>query len=646
MNYIEKKEEHQSVDGLSCGCGHCLNDKKVHNEDKINIYVKEYIFSFCKIGFSIAFFIVAFFTSKIVSIILFSLSALIVGYELIINFVKNIIKLNFFDENTLMTVASITAFILGEYFEGALILILFFTGEFLEKIATDNSKRKIAGLSKLKSKVAHLISKNGMKDVDPNDVEVGSLIEVKSGEIVPIDGVLIGLSAEFDMKTITGESKYRTIDNGGVVYSGSINVGNPVVIKTIKAFKDSTVENIIEMVEGSLSKKSKSQKFITTFAKIYTPIIFVLAIAISIIPPLFDHMDFIKWIYKALSFLVISCPCALIISVPLSFFVGIGGLAKIGVMVKGSRYIDILSRVKTVVFDKTGTLTTGDFIIDKIELVGDLSERTVLEYVGCLEENSSHPIAKAICSGIDKSSLTATNIKEIKGRGMCGVIEQKNVCVGNSRLMSEKGIEVCDEFAGTVLYLAIDNVLQAKLFIIDAIKLNATKSIKRLKNLGVNNSIILSGDNNIIVESVAKEIGIDQVFSELLPSDKVEKLKDIKNKCSDAVMFVGDGINDSPSLAMSDVGVAMGGLGSEIATSSADIVIMDDNLEKIPVSISHAKKVKRTVLQNIIGSLTVKFTIMLLSVIIYLPVWIAMFADVGVMLLAVCNSLRAGKVKR
>ncbi len=641
MKKIEEKGKH--IDELSCGCGHC-GSKRLEKKDK-NSFLKNYWLECSKILVSLMLFVMAFFTQGVLEILLFSISAFIVGVDILISFVKNICKLNFFDENALMVIASITAFVLGEYFEGAVIIILYFIGEFLEKIATDNSRKKIAGLSNLKSHIVHLIDKNGMHDLNPENIEVGSLIEVKSGEMFPIDGILIGSNAEFDLKAITGESRYVEIESGKEIYSGSINVGNPVVVKTTKAYKDSTVEKIIEMVEGALSKKAKSQKFISSFSKIYTPLVFMLAVLISVFPPLFDQMNFIKWIYKALSFLVISCPCALVISVPLAFFVGIGGLARQGIMIKGSNYVEALSKVDTVVFDKTGTLTKGDFTIDKIESFGGFSNNQILDYAICLESYSNHPIAKAICGKNLKTKYSASNVVEIKGKGISGVVDNKVISIGNNKLMLEWGITVLEKYSGSVLYVSIENSLAGKIYLHDTLKENAKESILMLECVGVKKTAILSGDNEIVVKSVADSIGINEYYSQLLPSQKVEKFTNIKGKSSNLAMYVGDGINDSPVIALSDVGVAMGGLGSSIATNCADMVILDDNLEKVAMSIYHSKKVKRTVWTNIIFSLGVKFSIMILSLTTTMPVWLAMFSDVGVMLLAVVNSLRLGIVK-
>lgn len=632
---------------LSCGCGHCHNGKglEVKKRDSVfKLFSKEII----TLSISILFLILAVTLNNfnILSKIFYLTAFFVAGYSIIISCVKNLLKGDFLDENTLMLIASITAFVLGEFFEGAFIVILFGIGELLESVATVNSRKKIAGLASLKCEVVHLICKDGSLDVSPKDVEVGSIIEIKSGERVPIDGVLIGLSVELDMKAITGESKYYTVNNGGEIFSGAVNVGNPFIMRTTKLYSDSTVEKIISLVEGALSKKAKSQKFISSFSKVYTPIVVGVALLISILPPLFDGLNFIKWIYKALTFLVVSCPCALVISVPLAFFVGIGGLAKKGVLVKGSNAIDILSRTKAVIFDKTGTLTKGEFFIEKIELESSVDEKIFLDYVVALEEKSTHPISKAIVKGKSlNKELNVTNVKEYSGKGMIGEINGAIVIIGNKKLMEEQNVALSPtQYEGTIIYVAINKKLIGEIYLTDQIKESAKVSIKKLKKL-VKKTVILSGDKREVVDKTCNALGVDEYFAELLPEQKLQKYKEIQKVYKNSVAFVGDGINDSPTLTLSDVGIAMGGLGSDIAKESADVVIMDDDLNKIPLAISHSRRIKRTVLINIIGSISVKIAIMLLGVIFNVPVFIAMFGDVGVMLLAICNSLIGARIK-
>ena len=639
---------HTHDDGLSCGC--CDEKKnRVLQENKNKSTLSVFGVDILKICVSLAFIILglSFNSIEVLNVILFVISAIVVGYEIIVNCIKNIVKGNFFDENTLMLVASITAFILGEHFEGAFIVFLFSLGEMLESIATLNSRKKIVGLSALKSQVVHLIDKTGEKDVLPDSVKVGSLIQVKSGERVPIDGILLAGTVELDMKAITGESNFYSVSAGGKVYSGAINVGNPIVIKTQKVYKDSTVVRIILMVEGAMAKKAKSQKFITSFAKVYTPIIAVVAVLIALVPPIFDALTFTKWIYKALSFLVVSCPCALVISVPLAYFVGIGSLAKKGVLVKGSNTLEMLANTKTVVYDKTGTVTKGEFTVSKVEILDDFKKLKVIENLISIESKSNHPISKAIVRSFKNCKINSViNVKELTGLGLIGEVDGKSIAVGNKRLMNSLGVEIeCEKFIGTIIYLAENNKLAAKIYLIDDVKDGCRESISKLRKLGVTKTYMISGDKIEIAEYVSEKVGIEKVYADKLPEEKLESLKEIKENSIGSTIYVGDGINDTPSIALADVGVAMGGLGSEVAIDCADVVIMDDDLRKLPTVINQAKRIRKTVVMNIVFSLGVKFLIMLLSVITSIPVWVAMFGDVGVMLLAVLNSLTNSKCK-
>lgn len=646
----ELKHKHNECDceecrpensGLTCGCSACKH--KHGAEDGKEGFLNEHGFDLIKIIVSSLLLLstIVFKCGNTVKLVLCVIAYVISAYEIFINCIKGIANKNFLDENTLMFIASVTAFCLGEYREGVFIVVLYALGELLEDVATDNSRKKIAGLSELKSVTARVITKTGFADVSPASVEAGTLIEVRKGDRVPIDGILVGASAEFDMKAITGESKPYVIEDGQTVYSGAINTGNSVVIKTTKLYKDSTVEKIISMVEGANAQKAKSQKFITSFAKVYTPIVVLAALVVAFIPPLFDGMNFTFWIYKALSFLVVSCPCALVISVPLAFFTGIGNMAKNGVLVKGSNYIDALAGVKTTAFDKTGTLTKGEFGVESVKTFSDMSEEEVIAFAAALESKSTHPISKAICArNGEESVLKAENVKEISGKGIAGMVKGRKILVGNARLMADNGIEIGNEnYYGTVIYVAADGKFAGKIFICDSIKEEARETIELLKNAGVNETVMFSGDNATVCEKVGNQIKIDRIYSELLPEQKAEKLKELKQKNSGKVLFAGDGINDAPSLALADVGVAMGALGSEIAVESADVVIMDDDIKKIPYAIKKSKTIRRKVIENIAGSLAIKAIIMLLTLTTGVPVWMAMFGDVGVMLLAVLNSL-------
>ncbi len=636
----EKHNHNHGVEGLSCGCEHC--EAKAEEVAKSNDSVfNAFKFDLIKIVISAIFIILAcFIPSKIVKLVLFICSTIICGYELLFNCVKNIGKGKVFDENLLMLIASITAFILGEYFEGAFIVTLFSLGEMLEGIATGSSRKKIAGLASLKSTVVHLIDKTGIKDVKPEDIEIGSLIEVRKGERVAIDGVLLGMPIELDVKAITGESKLTLVHNGETVISGAINVGDAFVIRITKLYKDSNVERIIQLVEGATSKKAKSQKFISAFAKVYTPIVFIVALIIALIVPLFDGMNFAEWIYKSLSFLVVSCPCALVISVPLAFFIGIGSLAKKGVLVKGSNFIEKLSNSSVFVFDKTGTLTKGEFEIEDIKTFNHFNIKETLKLIYPLELKSNHPISKVVVNSIEKSEYGVENFKEIVGRGLSGEVDGKVVLVGNELLLKENGVEVVVEnYAGTVICIAVNGKHAVNVYLKDAVKDNSADTIKELKKLGVKKTFMLSGDNLSIAKEIGDKVGIDGVYGQLLPEDKLKIFETISQNEKGIKVYVGDGINDSPTLTASDVGVAMGGMGSEIAMESADVIIMNDDLIKLPFTVKFSKKISRVVTFNIVFSITIKVLIMFFSLFTNVPIWLAMFGDVGVMLIAIINSL-------
>lgn len=646
----EKSVDNNCNDLLTCSCGHCHEEKRNDPACKDESVFQRYAFDFVKIILSALLVVLSAFvvTEPTVKLIIYLISFLIIGYEVVFDCFKNVFNKSFFNEVTLMLIASVAAFCLGEYFEGVLILILYNIGELLEEIATENSRKKIVGLSELKNITVHLITEKGAVDVSSEPVECGSLLEVKRGEKIPIDGVLFAGNAVLDMKAITGESNLSNIVSGEKVFSGSINVGDPIIIKTEKLYKDSTVAQIVAMVEGALSKKAKSQKFITAFARVYTPAVALLTLVMALIPPLFDGMNFYKWIYKALSVLVISCPCALVISVPLAFFVGIGSLAKNGVLVKGSNCLEVLAKAKTAVFDKTGTITEGNFKIDKIICENGFFDKEVVEYAVLLERESTHPLSRAIVSAACdvNSSIKPVNVKELSGMGMVGDIGGKNVIVGNRKLMQKYGVNCLDDdYFGSVVLVAVDGLLAGKILLCDQIKAGTLETIKSIKNGGISKTVMLSGDRKSIAENVADKVGVDQVFSELLPIEKTEIMKEIKASSNGTVFYVGDGINDSPTLAAADVGIAMGGLGSEIAVESSDIVVMDDDVRKIADTFKFSKKVRRTVLENIIGSLLIKASVMVLSVFITLPIYLAMFADVGCMLLAILNSLKNNKIK-
>lgn len=572
-------------------------------------------------------------------------AAIISGYEIVIKSAKNLLRREFFDENTLMLIAAVTAFIIGESPEGVFIVILYNFGELLEDIATDNSREKIAGLAELKSTKANLFIDGKVIETDPAAVKKGSLLLIRKGDRVPIDGVMFDGKSDFDLKAITGESKLYTVEKDGKVYAGAINLGDAVLIRTEKLYKDSTVEKIIETVEKSTERKAKSQKFITSFAKIYTPCVVIGALLLATLPPIFDGYNFTKWIYKALSFLIISCPCALVISVPLGFFIGIGTLAKSGVLVKGSNYIDVLSKTKTAVFDKTGTLTTGEFSIGQIIAHNGYSEKEILDIASSLERNSSHPIARAFKNNSNDTVYRVSETREISGNGIKGVIDGVEYSVGKKDVIIEGTPVLYENSENNVVFLAKDGMLIGEIELVDSVKESALSLVSELRKVGVDKFVVLSGDKKNVAEKVAKILNIDNFYSELLPQEKTNKLNEIIAQNNGKVLYCGDGVNDSPSIAAADVGVAMGVLGSEAAIDCADVVISDDNLLKIPRAIKKSKLIKRKVIANIVGSIAVKAAIMALSVFTPLPIWLAMFADVGVMLLAVLNSLTIGLYK-
>lgn len=650
MNKEKKEKAEEPI--LSCGCGHCRSHEE-HDVEKIEGgFIKEYGFDVLKMAISLALIIVAALipVEWWVKLIMFIAAALVTGYEILIESVKNIFHGEFLDENMLMIIASVVAFVLGEYLEGALIILLFSVGELLEEVATDNSRKKIAGLKELKVDTVRLLTRVGVKEVSPEDVPIGSLIEIRKGDKVAIDGDMYSGDGEFDLKAVTGESNFYHVEKGGKIYSGGINVGDPCVIKTTSLYKDSTVERIIAMVETSAKQKAKSQKFITSFAKVYTPVVVGLAVLIAVIPPLFDAYNFTKWIYKALSLLVVSCPCALVISVPLSFFIGIGSLAKCGVLIKGSNYLELLPKVKTVLFDKTGTLTKGKFKVEKITAENGFEEDKIISYAVALEKHSNHPLAQSVVDyalNNNLADLSSTDVEEVSGKGVKGNVAGKSVALGNLKFMDSFGVKAeCAEEIGSVLYVAVDGVYAGKILLADEIKENAAEAVRMLKAEGVNRMAIISGDNKKTVDSVKAKLLIEEGYGELLPEQKAEKVREIIKQTKGKTAYAGDGINDAPVLAMSDVGFAMAGLGSESAIESADVVIMDDDVRKIPLAIKHSKKIKRIVVENIAGSIAVKFAIMILSVTITLPIYVAMLGDVGVMILAVLNALRNYRIKK
>lgn len=586
---------------------------------------------------------------------------LIIGYDILIDAVRGIINRQPFDENFLMAVASVGAIAIaiydnGSYSEGVLVVLLYQIGEFFQSVAVGKSRRNIAKLMDIRPDYANVELDGVITSVDPQDVEIGSVIVVSAGEKIPIDGTVIDGKTSLDTSALTGEALPREVEAGDTVLSGCINLSGTIRIKTEKLFGQSTVSKILELVESSASKKAKSEQFITKFARYYTPSVCALSFAIGVLVPLVlmisgNSAEWSKWIYRALTFLVISCPCALVISVPLSFFAGIGGATKSGILIKGSNYIETLSKVKTVIFDKTGTLTRGAFEVKKINAENGFDEDSLLEYCAIAEAYSSHPIAKSLVAAykreIDFSRLS--DVEEIGGNGIKACVDGKTVLVGNKRLMNKMNIDYteCLE-SGTVAYAAINGEYAGSIVIGDVVKQSSKQAIEMLKKLGVSKTVMLTGDNESIAKSVANELKLDEVHFELMPDDKVRITESILEQSAkgEKVAFVGDGINDAPVLTRADIGIAMGGVGSDAAVESADIVIMDDDITKIPKAIKISRKCMRIVYENIYFALGVKALCLVLGALGIADIWLAVFADVGVMIIAVLNSIRSLKNKR
>ena len=580
-----------------------------------------------------------------INIGIYIISYLIVGLDVLIEAIKNIFKGEVFDENFLMTIATIGAFAIGEYPEAVAVMLFYQVGEMFQSYAVDKSRKSIASLMDIRPDFANIKKNGSIEKVSPDKINIGDIIIVKPGEKVPLDGTIVDGNSMLDTSALTGESVPREVSIGDEVLSGSINQNGLIEIKVTKSFGESTVSKILDLVENASSKKSKSENFISKFAKYYTPIVVVIAVLLAIIPPIiFKETEFIQWLYRALTFLVVSCPCALVISIPLGFFGGIGGASKLGVLVKGSNYLEALSKTEIVVFDKTGTLTEGVFEVQKVNSV-DITKEDLIKYAAYAESFSNHPIAnslkKAYGKDIDNKKISETH--ELSGLGVNAVVDGKEVFVGNEKLMQEKNIEYikCNEI-GTILYVAINNQFKGTIIISDKIKADAKKAIEKLKKNNVKKIVMLTGDKKAVGESVAKELGLDEVYTELLPNNKVEKVEELmKSKSKKGKLaFVGDGINDAPVLAISDIGIAMGGLGSDAAIEAADVVLMTDEPSKVVDAIKISKKTLKIVKQNIIFAIVVKILVLILSAIGLSNMWQAVFADVGVSVLAILNALR------
>lgn len=578
---------------------------------------------------------------------LYLISYLFVGLGVVIKAVKNIVRGKVFDENFLMALATIGAFSIKEFGEGVAVMLFYQIGEFFQDYAVNRSRKSITALMDIRPDFANLKTENKTIKVSPEEVEIGDIIIVKPGEKIPLDGTVIDGKALVDTSALTGESVPREVEAGKEVLAGCINTSGVLTIEVTKEFSETTVSKILDMVQNASSRKAPTENFITKFAKYYTPIVVISAIILAFLPPLIiQGATFGEWIKRALVFLVVSCPCALVVSIPLGFFGGIGGASRNGILVKGSNYLEALNDVDTIIFDKTGTLTKGTFNVTEIKALGKISEDELLKIAAISESFSNHPIAISIIRAygkeIDKDAITDYN--EISGHGINAVIENKKVSVGNIRLMKKENIEVSQSPAtGTVVYVAVDGEYAGYIVISDEIKSDSKNAISCLKEMGIKNIAMLTGDSDSVGKAIAKSIGIEKAYTELLPDQKVEKLEQIfKEKTTNGkVIFVGDGINDAPVLARADVGIAMGGLGSDAAIEAADVVLMTDEPSKIASAINIAKKTRRIVMQNIIFALGVKALVLILGIFGVATMWEAVFADVGVALIAIINAMRA-----
>lgn len=583
---------------------------------------------------------------QIVKLSFFALSYVIVGLPIVIKALRNIKNGEVFDENFLMTVATLGAVALGEYPEAVAVMLFFQIGEFFQSYAVSRSRKSIAALMDIRPDFAR-VQKNGeWAEVSPEEVEKGSIIEIRSGEKIPLDGVIISGDSSLDISSLTGESLPREVAKGDAVLSGAINLGGVLHVKTTSVYAESTVAKILDLVENASSRKAEVENFITKFARWYTPVVVILAVLLTFVPPFLFSQSLPVWTYRAITFLVISCPCALVISIPLSFFGGIGAASKCGILIKGSNYLEALAQTEIVVFDKTGTLTKGSFTVTKIVPEGNISAAELLEIAACMEAYSSHPIAVSIKNAYGKKPDTqrVSNIKDCFGKGICGNLDNDEIVLGNIQIMRDKGVDVPDvQAAGTVIYVLKNGRYQGYLLIEDEIKKDSVAAIQQLKKMGVAQTVMLTGDRQNTARNVAQKLNLDKFYAELLPADKVRKFEELLDiKTSDGkVLFVGDGINDAPVLARSDIGVAMGGMGADAAIEAADVVIMTDEPSKIAKAVEISKKTLCLVHENVVFILAVKFAVLGLGAAGYASIWAAVFADVGVSVISILNAMRA-----
>lgn len=582
--------------------------------------------------------------------VLFLVSYIIVGGDVVLRALRNIIRGKVFDENFLMSIATIGAFFVGDFPEGVAVMLFYQVGELFQSYAVNKSRKSIASLMDIRPDYANVKKGDELVKVDPDEVQIGDIIVIKAGEKVPLDGKVIDGSSMIDTSALTGESVPREVEAGNDILSGCININGVITVEVTKEYGESTVSKILDLVENASSKKSNSEQFITRFARYYTPIVVIIAVIIAIIPPLlFEGATFSDWIYRALSFLVVSCPCALVISIPLSFFGGIGGASRKGILVKGSNYLEALAKTEIVVFDKTGTLTKGVFNVQEIYPI-EISKEELLELTAYVESYSNHPISLSLkrAFGKDIDNGRISDVEEISGHGVIALVDGKKVMAGNIKLMKKMNIPYFDgELIGTVVHVAVDNQYAGYIIIADEVKADSAKAIKDLKAANIKQTVMLTGDAKNVASKVAASLGLDKVYAELLPGDKVDKLEELfsQKSAKGKLAFVGDGINDAPVLARADIGIAMGGLGSDAAIEAADIVIMTDEPSKIATAIKISQKTLKIAQQNMVFAIGVKILFLILSVFGITTMWEAVFADVGVTIIAVLNAFRVLKVK-
>ena len=603
------------------------------------------------IAAAVTFIVLMLFAAKgTLKLILFLVPYLIIGYDVLYGAVRNLIRGQMLDEKFLMSAATIGAIALGDYPEALVVMLLYQIGELFQDVAVGKSRKSIARLMNIRPDYADVIRSDTEFRVEPDEVKKDEIIIVRPGERIPLDGVITDGETTVDASALTGESAPINARAGDTVFSGCVNLGGVVKIRVTGEYGESTVSKILELVENSADKKAKTENFITKFARIYTPAVVICALLLAIVPPIVIGGEWSNWINRGLIFLVVSCPCALVISIPLTFFGGIGAASSRGILIKGSNYMESLSRLSCVVFDKTGTLTKGVFEVTAVH-PSELDEEKILEYAAYAESNSTHPIARSVCSKyekeIDKSRIGA--VREIPGKGITAVVDSKTVYVGNAKLMEEAGADFheCHK-SGTVIHVALDGIYAGHIVISDIIKENSAAAIAELANQGITKTVMLTGDRKDVAQSVAEQVGVGEVFSELLPGDKVDKVEKLLSEKQDkeTLAFVGDGINDAPVLARADVGIAMGGLGSDAAIEAADVVLMDDDPMKISLAIGIAKNTIKIAGQNIVFALAVKFAVLLLSAFGAANMWLAVFADVGVSVIAILNAMRVMRINQ